>query len=67
MPDIALSVYQAIFTFAVAAIALLASPGPATLALAASLLARHQRARHERAVQGPARRTAHPAVAKEIT
>ena len=36
MPDIALSVYQAIFTFAVAAIALLASPGPATLALAAS-------------------------------
>ena len=36
MPDIALSVYQAVFTFAVAAIALLASPGPATLALAAS-------------------------------
>jgi threonine/homoserine/homoserine lactone efflux protein len=36
MPDTALSVYPALFTFAVAAIALLASPGPATLALAAS-------------------------------
>jgi threonine/homoserine/homoserine lactone efflux protein len=36
MPDALLSVYQATFTFALAAIALLASPGPATLALAAS-------------------------------
>lgn len=36
MPDILISVYQAIFTFTLAAIALLASPGPATLALAAS-------------------------------
>ena len=36
MPDTLLSVYQATFTFTLAAIALLASPGPATLALAAS-------------------------------
>ena len=36
MPETLLSVYQATLTFAVAAIALLASPGPATLALAAS-------------------------------
>lgn len=36
MPDAMLSVYQATLTFAIAAIALLASPGPATLALAAS-------------------------------
>lgn len=36
MPGTPLSVFQATFTFAVAAIALLASPGPATLALAAS-------------------------------
>lgn len=36
MPDTIVSVYQATLTFAVAAIALLASPGPATLALAAS-------------------------------
>lgn len=36
MFDVTLSVYQAIFTFTLAAIALLASPGPATLALAAS-------------------------------
>ncbi len=36
MPDALLSVYQATLTFTVAAIALLASPGPATLALAAS-------------------------------
>ncbi|MFL1560175.1 LysE family translocator [Pseudomonas sp. O64] len=36
MPDSPLSMYQATFTFTVAAIALLASPGPATLALAAS-------------------------------
>lgn len=36
MPDTVVSIYQATLTFAVAAIALLASPGPATLALAAS-------------------------------
>ncbi|UOK37505.1 LysE family translocator [Pseudomonas palleroniana] len=36
MPDAVLSIYQATLTFAIAAIALLASPGPATLALAAS-------------------------------
>ena len=36
MLDVTLNVYQAIFTFTLAAIALLASPGPATLALAAS-------------------------------
>lgn len=36
MPETLFSVYQATFTFAVAAIALLASPGPATLALAAN-------------------------------
>jgi len=36
MPDTLLSIYQAVLTFAVAAIALLASPGPATLALAGS-------------------------------
>ncbi len=36
MPDTLLPVYQATLTFALAAIALLASPGPATLALAAS-------------------------------
>ena len=36
MPDALLGAYQATFTFTVAAIALLASPGPATLALAAS-------------------------------
>lgn len=36
MPDTLLCVYPATFTFTLAAIALLASPGPATLALAAS-------------------------------
>lgn len=36
MPDTLLSISQAVLTFTVAAIALLASPGPATLALAAS-------------------------------
>jgi threonine/homoserine/homoserine lactone efflux protein len=36
MPESLLPIYQAVLTFALAAIALLASPGPATLALAAS-------------------------------
>ncbi|AZF23247.1 MULTISPECIES: LysE family transporter [unclassified Pseudomonas] len=36
MPETLFSIYQATLTFAIAAIALLASPGPATLALAAS-------------------------------
>lgn len=36
MLDVTLNVYQTTFTFTLAAIALLASPGPATLALAAS-------------------------------
>jgi threonine/homoserine/homoserine lactone efflux protein len=36
MPETFISIYQATLTFAIAAIALLASPGPATLALAAS-------------------------------
>lgn len=36
MPETIIPLYQAILTFALAAIALLASPGPATLALAAS-------------------------------
>lgn len=36
MPETLLPIYQTTLTFAIAAIALLASPGPATLALAAS-------------------------------
>ncbi|ROM71900.1 lysine transporter LysE [Pseudomonas brassicacearum] len=36
MPETLFSIYQATLTFSIAAIALLASPGPATLALAAS-------------------------------